>query len=79
MVLVPLKAVDVGGGLSRERMMGSMGLGCGVGLVGYRVQWVVAVVERPAHRYPTCWPVVVTQMGRGCHCIFIKEVFKKIY
>lgn len=35
----------LGGGLSRGRMIGSMGLGCGVGLVGYRVQWVAAVVE----------------------------------
>lgn len=40
-------------------MMGSMGLGGRVGLVGYRVQWVVNVVERPACRTVNlltgCW------------------------
>lgn len=39
----------------------------------------VAVVEWSAHRYFTCWPAVGTQMGRGCQCIFIKEVIKKTY
>lgn len=37
--LLPLEAVDVGGGLARGRMIGSVGLGGRVGLVGCRVEW----------------------------------------
>lgn len=46
MVLVPL-------GDARERMMCSVGMGNQVSLVGYRVQWVTAVLKQPVCRSPT--------------------------
>lgn len=48
--LVPLGAADLG----RGKMMGLVGLGDGVGFVGYSVQWVAAVVEWPSHRTLNC-------------------------
>lgn len=47
-----------------------MGLGSGVGLVGYRIQWVAAVVEKPAHRSLTCRPATGAKIGvgRGTGC-----------
>lgn len=48
-VLVPLEAAMLWGMVGQGRTMDSEGLGSRVGLAGYRVQWVVAVVERYAH------------------------------
>lgn len=47
-----------------------MGLGNGVSLVGYRVQWLATVVEQPAHRSLTCRPATGAKMGawRGTGC-----------
>lgn len=65
-MLGPLGAVDVEGVViqvdddgSRGMMMGSVGLGGGVDLVGYSVQWVVVVVEWPGHRNLAGWPAAI--------------------
>lgn len=42
--------------------MASVGLGGGLGLVGYRVQWVVAVVKQPACSPLTCWVTAEAQL-----------------
>lgn len=42
-----------------------MGLGSGVSLVGYRVQWVATVMKQPAHRSLTCRPTTGAKMGSG--------------
>lgn len=53
--------------LVRDSMMGLVGLGGGVGLVGYRVWWLAVVVESPACRTLACWPSAGTEMGGGGH------------
>lgn len=52
---MPLGPADlVADGWSGGRMIDLVGLGGGVGLVGYRVQWIAVVVEGPACRTLAC-------------------------
>lgn len=56
MLLLPLGPSDLvrGRWLVRDSMMDLVGLGGGVGLVGYRVRWLAVVVESPACRTLAC-------------------------
>lgn len=47
--------------------MALVGVGSEVGLAGYRVQWVAAVVALPACRTLTCWLVAGAEMGGAGH------------
>lgn len=64
-VLVSLGASDtMGGGLFGVRTVGYGGLLWGaVGLVGYKVQWVAAVVEWPAYRRWDFFPFIICYTG----------------